>query len=118
MKTHSDKPWLNRQGLRLLSLLPKGLSDTLGQWLTRYAHEPEFEIFSRLAELPGLVLDIGANRGHSALSVLRRTRRMQVVSVEPNPSHRGSLLLIAAGAVFLLLGKSTDPGKRRIAPEQ
>ncbi len=75
-------------------MLPYGILANLGQWLTRYAHESDFKVFDWLADTRGLVLDVGASRGQSALSVLRRTRRMRVFSVEPNPKHRWSLLLI------------------------
>jgi len=57
-------------------------------------HEPDFELFDRFSDTLALVLDVGASRGQSALSVLRRTRKIRVISVEPNPNHRWSLLAI------------------------
>lgn len=74
--------------------IPEGVFANLGQWYSRYLHEPDFEIFDWLIDTPGLVLDVGANRGHSALDVLRHTRHMHVFSAEPNSEHRLSLLLI------------------------
>jgi FkbM family methyltransferase len=76
-------------------VLPYGVLANLAQWFDRYAHEPDFKVFDWLREARGLVLDVGASRGQSALSVLRRTRRMRVFSIEPNRKHRWSLLLIS-----------------------
>lgn len=75
-------------------MLPYGILANLDQWFDRYVHEPDFRVFDWLTEARGLVLDVGASRGQSALSVLRRTRGMRVFSVEPNRKHRWSLLLI------------------------
>ena len=66
------------------------------QALLGYVHEPDFAVFQTLAELPGLMLDVGAHRGQSAISVLSCTRRMRVLSFEPNPDCRASLLMLAA----------------------
>lgn len=63
----------------------------LAQWWGRYPHEPEFALFRHLASVAGLVLDVGAHRGQSAVSVLRQTQRLRVHSVEPNPGARRSL---------------------------
>ena len=86
--------WVRRWAKKMRPVLPYGILANLHQWLTRYSHEADFEVFDWLNELPGLVLDAGASRGQSALSVLRRTHRMRVFSVEPNLKHRWSLLLI------------------------
>jgi FkbM family methyltransferase len=88
------KPGIYRMARVLRPVLPYGILANLGQWFTRYAHEPDFEVFDGLSDTRALVLDVGASRGQSALSILRRTRRMRVVSVEPNPKHRWSLMLI------------------------
>ena len=88
------KPGLYRLAKTLRPVLPYGVLANLGQWFTRYAHEPDFVIFERLSDTSALVLDVGACRGQSALSILRRTRKMRVISVEPNPKHRWSLLVI------------------------
>lgn len=48
-------------------------------------HDPEFALIEPLRNVEGLVLDVGANHGHAALSILSRTRRMRVHSVEPIP---------------------------------
>ena len=88
------KPGIYRLARKMRPVLPYGILANLGQWLSRYAHEPDFEVFDWLAETRALVLDVGASRGQSALSVLRRTGRMRVFSVEPNRKHRWSLLLI------------------------
>ena len=88
------KPGIYRLARKMRPVLPYGILANLGQWLSRYAHEADFEVFDWLSDTHGLVLDVGASRGQSALSVLRRTRRMQVFSVEPNRKHRWSLLTI------------------------
>jgi FkbM family methyltransferase len=88
------KPGIYSLARKLRPVLPYGILANLGQWLSRYAHEPDFEVFEWLAETSGLVLDVGASRGQSALSILRRTRRMRVFSFEPNRKHRWSLLTI------------------------
>lgn len=74
--------------------MPYGVLGNLVQWILRYVHEPDFEVFEQLADTRALVIDVGASRGQSALSILRRTRRMRVFSIEPNPKHRWSLLVI------------------------
>ena len=79
---------------KIRPVLPYGLLANLGQWLTGETHEADFEIFKCLAQVDGLVLDVGASRGQSALSILRRASRLRVFSVEPNRKHRWSLLLI------------------------
>lgn len=58
------------------------------------AHEGDFELFAQLRDQAGLVLDIGAHRGQSAVSILSRTRRLRVVSLEPNPACRPALLMV------------------------
>ena len=88
------KPAAYRLASALKPVLPYGILANLAQWLTAYTHEADFEIFECLADTRGLVLDVGACRGQSALSILRRARRLRVVSVEPNRKHRWSLLVI------------------------
>lgn len=80
--------------LRLEKLLSYRIRENLRQWFLRDIHEVEFQLFERVREKPGFVLDIGANRGHAAISVLRHTKKFRVVSLEPNPKLRWSLLLI------------------------
>lgn len=94
MHNPARKSWLNRLARMVASVLPKGIVGNLVQWWTGYAHEADFLVLDWMKDMPGLVLDIGANRGHSALSVLTRTRKMKVLSIEPNPDQRGSLKLI------------------------
>jgi FkbM family methyltransferase len=56
--------------------------------LWRYArgqpHEPDFRAFALFAERKGLFLDIGANRGQSALS-FRLFHSAPILSIEANP---------------------------------
>jgi len=87
-------PGAYRLARKMRPLLPYGILANLLQWISRDIHETDFEIFDWLADARGLVLDVGASRGQSAISVLRRTRRLRVFSLEPNRKHRWSLLLI------------------------
>ena len=89
------------QGLRQrfrsqVAARPGSALQVAAQALLGYVHEPDFAVFRALAELPGLLLDIGAHRGQSAISVLSCTRRLRVLSFEPNPDCRASLSLLAA----------------------
>ena len=71
-------------------LAPQRHLANLQQWFSGEVHDPDFLIFDGLKETHGLFLDIGANRGNSALSVLNRTRAMRVLSLEPNTALRWS----------------------------
>lgn len=92
----ADKPksYVYRIAKKIRPLLPYGVLANLVQWLSGETHEADFELFKCLAQVDGLVLDVGASRGQSALSILKRTRRLRVFSVEPNRKHRWSLSLI------------------------
>lgn len=92
----SQKPgyYFQRLAKKIRPVLPYGVLANLFQWLTGETHEADFEVFRYLAEADGLVLDVGASRGQSALSILSRTNRLRVFSVEPNRKHRWSLSLI------------------------
>jgi len=74
--------------------MPQRIAANLAQWWFRISPEPDFELFGRMAAVPALVVDVGANRGHSAIAVLRNTRRMKVLSLEPNRGLRWALLVI------------------------
>lgn len=78
----------------LRHVLPFRLRANLKQWFHRAAHEEEFHLLDALRDAEGLFLDIGANRGQAAISVLRRTRRLRVLSMEPNPELRWSLAIL------------------------
>jgi len=78
----------------LARCLPGSIRENLQQWWFRSVHEEDFRLFGRVSELPGLFLDLGANRGHAAISVLRHTRRLQVLSLEPNSALRPALMLL------------------------
>jgi hypothetical protein len=49
--------------------LPYRLRQNLGQWLGRALHEPDFELFDALRDVPGVFLDVGANRGPAAIPI-------------------------------------------------
>ena len=96
----SLKDWLRgqrclRKVLKAIHpLAPQRHLANLEQWIRRGVHEPDFLIFDGLKKTRGLFLDIGANRGNSALSVLNRTSAMRVLSLEPNTALRWSLVLV------------------------
>lgn len=92
----TDKPWswFYYIAKKIRPVLPYGVLANLVQWATGDTHEADFEVFKYLADVDGLVLDVGASRGQSALSILKRTRRLRVFSVEPNRKHRWSLSFI------------------------
>lgn len=73
--------------------------------------ETDIELFRHLDGITGLVIDAGANRGQFALSMLAVNRSLRVLSFEPNPALRWSLLLIGmlypARFRFRLRGLST-----------
>lgn len=94
MPTERPRSYFYRVAKKVRPVLPYGILANLHQWLTGETHEADFEVFRCLAEVDGLVLDVGASRGQSALSILGRTSRLRVCSIEPNRKHRWSLLLI------------------------
>jgi FkbM family methyltransferase len=94
MVRKQHKIWIHRLAKKMRPVLPYGILANLEQWLIRYSHDEDFEVFEWLTEVDGIVLDVGASRGQSALSVLHQTRKLQVFSVEPNHKHRWSLLLV------------------------
>jgi len=110
----------NRALRRLLAgiypFMPQRIAGNLAQWWLRLASEADFELLGRMSAVPALVVDIGANRGHSAISVLRKTRSMQVISLEPNQSLRWALLTIKFlhpfRFRFRLLGAGNDCSTR------
>lgn len=89
------KSGLYRFAYLLKPVLPHGILANLEQWVRAYAHEPDFEVFDVFENTDALVLDVGASRGQSALSILSRTKHIRVFSVEPNTRHRWSLIFIA-----------------------
>ena len=74
--------------------MPQRIAANLAQWWLRLSPEQDFELFGRMPAVRGLVVDVGANRGHSAIAVLRNTRRLKVLSLEPNRSLKWALLAI------------------------
>jgi FkbM family methyltransferase len=60
-------------------------------------HEPEFRALPLLVQRPdALVLDVGANRGQSILSIKRVLPQARVISFEPASCHAGELNAVAA----------------------
>jgi FkbM family methyltransferase len=57
-----------------------------GQLFHNYLTDPDFELFDYLGHQEGLIVDIGAHRGHCSLAVLSRAPNLAVVAFEPNPA--------------------------------
>ena len=53
----------------------------------RAFHDPEFRFFEFIKDCPGTVIDIGANHGQAAISILANTNCLKLISYEPNRSH-------------------------------
>jgi FkbM family methyltransferase len=94
MPQEKPRTYFYRVAKKLRPVLPYGVLANLVQWISGEIHEADFEVFKCLSEVDGLVLDVGASRGQSALSILGRTNRLRVCSIEPNRKHRWSLILI------------------------
>jgi FkbM family methyltransferase len=60
---------------------------SIARWLTRRVHDRDY----RAAAGAGLIVDIGANRGQSALSFAVVAPEARIVSFEPHPGHRRDL---------------------------
>ncbi len=69
------------------------LTSALLRHLTRPVHEPDFYCLQTLPEFNGLALDIGANSGQSAVTILKMKPGFSVVSIEPNPACLRALML-------------------------
>ena len=65
------------------------------QYHTGQISEIDIELFRHLDGSDGLVIDAGANCGQFALSMLSVNGTLKVLSFEPNPALRWSLLLIS-----------------------
>ena len=55
-----------------------------GKFLTRFAHESDFELFSAFEYDDGVFLDIGANDGISVKTFKIYNKKMKIISVEAN----------------------------------
>ncbi len=67
----------------------------LGQWAMRKPDEPDFAVFKALKSETGLVVDVGANGGQSAVAFSFLLPRFDIVSFEPNPALWRDLDFIA-----------------------
>ncbi len=81
----------------------------------RGVHETDFLLFDQFRDTGGLVLDVGANRGHSAIAVLRRTKKLRVLSLEPNPAMKPALIMIRCLHPFRFRFLSMAAGSARAA---
>lgn len=60
------------------------------RYFTAVPHDPNF-LGLKALNLQGLCLDLGANEGQSALSILSLSPQLHVLSIEPNSVHKLSL---------------------------
>jgi FkbM family methyltransferase len=65
----------------------------VAKFVAKRPHEPEFRWLGRLTG-PGVLLDVGANSGQSALSFRMFNRQVPIVSLEPNPACEPDLRLV------------------------
>jgi len=111
-----DNRRLRRILARIYPFMPQRIAGNLAQWWLRLASEADFELLGRMSAVEALVVDIGANRGHSAISVLSKTRRMKVFSLEPNQALRWALftikLLHPVRFRFRMVGAGTERSTR------
>jgi FkbM family methyltransferase len=70
------------------------LRNSLVQIVRQHTHDQDFRLFRLIDQPGGLIIDAGANRGHSAISILNLTAGLRVCSFEPNPVMASSLKLI------------------------
>jgi hypothetical protein len=65
----------------------------VGRYWLRRVHERDFEAFGNF-ERSGLLLDVGANSGASALSFRLQQPDSPILSIEPSSLHHGDLRLV------------------------
>jgi FkbM family methyltransferase len=82
---------------------------------TMKVHDPDFNALALLAVDSGLAIDVGANAGQSAVSILAVKPGFEVLSLEPNPSCRQPLstlsILFGARLRVLNVGAADEPGE-------
>jgi FkbM family methyltransferase len=71
------------------------LGSAVVRHLKKPVHDPDFNCLKLLPDDSGLALDIGANSGQSAVSILSVRPKFSVVSIEPNPNCQPALKLHA-----------------------
>ncbi len=85
----------------------------LGRYARKRVHEPDFEFFRGRGDGTGMLLDIGANAGQSALS-FRAVNRGPIISIEPNPGHERDLKLVSRiikDFEYRLCAVGAEPGR-------
>jgi FkbM family methyltransferase len=91
-----------------------GLLDRLERWRAarnfraRRPHEAEFRVLARVASVPLVMFDVGANAGQSALSARIFHPTLRIHSFEPNERMKADLehvrTLLGAGFEYSLFG--------------
>lgn len=81
-----------RHFLRLLPESFRYVQENRIQAWSKHLHERDFEVFGWLrGSKEFLVVDAGAHRGHSAISILSQASNAKVISFEPNVNLRPAL---------------------------
>jgi FkbM family methyltransferase len=83
------------------------------RYLLKKPHEIEFVAIPLLPLKEGLLLDIGANIGQSAVSLRIFDRHREILSIEPNPLMKTDLVLLSKWLPhfhFQILGLSNQSG--------
>ena len=84
-------------------------------YAARQPHEADFNFLRHPAFASGLLLDLGANIGQSALSVHKVQPGLQVLSIEANPACEPGLAmtrrLLGSGFSYRLLGVGDQAGE-------
>lgn len=80
--------WRRRVTQKFLDRLPDSIRHVLEnriQAWSRRPHEPDFAVFRWFKKSPPfLVVDAGAHRGHSAISIFGQCNNAEVIAFEPN----------------------------------
>ena len=88
--------WLARRMLARCGLLDVGYAvESLPRYLASRPHDTSYRFFRNFDGQPGLFVDIGANRGQSAVSFRIHNRSYRIVSYEPNSTLRLHLRRVA-----------------------
>jgi FkbM family methyltransferase len=118
-----DTAWRSREAAKVaLTRFPRAYDAARRPWaIARFAlrrpHEPDFAAFGLFPDRDGMLLDVGANAGMSALSFRLYRPDNPILSVEPNPFHRPDLAFV--GRVvgrfsYLMAAAGAEPGEMRL----
>lgn len=90
---------------------------SLGAFALRRPHDPDFGAFALFADRRGLFLDVGANRGQSALSFRIYNRSAPILSIEPLVAHEPDLRFVKrflSRFDYRICAAGEHPGRARL----